>query len=65
MIRADGYVKLLDFGLAKMLPWARAGAVGTAATLTAGTQTGHLVGTFNYSSPFGCGPLAWRSSFCC
>lgn len=47
MIRGDGYVKLLDFGLAKRLPWGGAEAL----TATAGTQTGQLAGTFSYMSP--------------
>jgi len=48
MIRADGYVKLLDFGLAKRLPW---GETETLATATSGTATGQLAGTFSYMSP--------------
>jgi serine/threonine protein kinase len=50
MIRADGYVKVLDFGLAKRLPWAQADAGGSA-TASVGTVTGHLAGTFSYMSP--------------
>lgn len=45
MIRVDGYVKVVDFGVAKVLPWSDAEA-------TAGsTETGQLAGTFNYMSP--------------
>jgi eukaryotic-like serine/threonine-protein kinase len=50
MIRADGYVKVLDFGLAKTLPWAQE-AAGGSATASVGTVTGHLAGTFSYMSP--------------
>jgi serine/threonine protein kinase len=48
MLRADGYVKLVDFGLAKLLPWARDEANGE--TL-ADTQSGQILGTFHYMSP--------------
>jgi len=53
MLRVDGLVKVLDFGLAKVLPWAQPRAAG-AASVTAGsqaTETGQLVGTFTYMSP--------------
>jgi TolB-like protein len=56
MLRADGYVKLVDFGLAKVLPWA-AGESGSSEAPTvesskvAQTETGTLVGTFRYMSP--------------
>lgn len=49
MIRADGLVKILDFGLAKVLPWAQGDR--TATTLGPATQTGQVVGTFTYMSP--------------
>jgi serine/threonine protein kinase len=42
MIRADGFVKLLDFGLAKLLE------AGTAGSLT---ESGLVVGTHRYMSP--------------
>ncbi len=48
MLRVDGYVKLVDFGLAKLLPWAQSAQSGM---LSAPTQTGELVGTFQYMSP--------------
>ncbi len=50
MVRVDEYVKLVDFGLAKVLPWGRETESGemTAETVT---RTGELVGTFNYMSP--------------
>jgi serine/threonine-protein kinase len=45
MVRADGYVKVLDFGLAKWLPTAQAAA-------TMGVSLpGQLVGTMAYMSP--------------
>jgi len=53
MLRVDGLVKVLDFGLAKVLPWAQPQAAG-GASVTAGsqaTETGQLVGTFTYMSP--------------
>ena len=43
MLRPDGLVKVLDFGLAKLTP--------TGATATAHTQTGILLGTVAYMSP--------------
>jgi hypothetical protein len=46
MIRPDGYVKLLDFGLAKVAP----GRQESAATQFV-TQPGVLVGTLRYMSP--------------
>jgi serine/threonine protein kinase len=53
MLRVDGLVKVLDFGLAKVLPWAQPQTAG-GASVTAGsqaTETGQLVGTFTYMSP--------------
>jgi serine/threonine protein kinase len=47
MLRVDGYVKLLDFGLAKKLPSAET-VEEVSATLT---QAGQLVGTLPYMSP--------------
>ncbi len=49
MIRIDGYVKLVDFGLAKMLPWTDDGM--TARGSEAASESGQLTGTFNYMSP--------------
>ncbi|HWC66315.1 MAG TPA: WD40 repeat domain-containing serine/threonine protein kinase, partial [Thermoanaerobaculia bacterium] len=46
MVSADGLVKILDFGLAKRLPFE--GEAGSAETLT---QEGSLVGTVGYMSP--------------
>jgi serine/threonine protein kinase len=51
MIRADGLVKILDFGLAKVLPWAQDKPSTDATTQTPVTQTGQVVGTFTYMSP--------------
>jgi TolB-like protein/tRNA A-37 threonylcarbamoyl transferase component Bud32 len=52
MIRRDGLVKLLDFGLAKLLPWSAASLEATAtAAASSGTQSGMLAGTFSYMSP--------------
>jgi serine/threonine protein kinase len=50
MVRRDGYVKVLDFGLAKRLPGA--GLLQADGTVTAeATLTGQIVGTFAYMSP--------------
>ncbi len=56
MLRADGYVKLVDFGLAKVLPWsAQEGSNSQSPTIESSgvvqTETGTLVGTFRYMSP--------------
>jgi predicted ATPase len=47
MVRDDGYVKVLDFGLARV---ARTGDENEA-TLTGATQTGLVLGTVGYMSP--------------
>jgi eukaryotic-like serine/threonine-protein kinase len=47
MVRRDGYVKLVDFGLAKSLPRAES-AAGAETNLTAG---GMVMGTMPYMSP--------------
>jgi len=50
MVRFDGYVKVLDFGLAKRMPAALAThSEGTA--ITGGSFSGQLVGTPAYMSP--------------
>jgi len=48
MLRVDGYVKLVDFGLAKQLPWP---AATESETVTGPTQNGQLVGTLKYMAP--------------
>jgi serine/threonine protein kinase len=48
MVRDDGYVKILDFGLARLVPVASG---EDAATLAHETMPGQLMGTMNYMSP--------------
>ncbi|MFL6276417.1 MAG: protein kinase domain-containing protein [Blastocatellia bacterium] len=48
MVRDDGYVKILDFGLARLVP---AGLGEEAATLAQQTRPGQLMGTIKYMSP--------------
>jgi eukaryotic-like serine/threonine-protein kinase len=50
MVRADGLVKILDFGLAKILPDSAFGA-GDSTRWIEGTITGGIVGTVQYMSP--------------
>lgn len=47
MLRVDGYVKLVDFGLAKILALDQA----TTGEAVAQSDSGHLAGTFTYMSP--------------
>ena len=47
MLRPDGYVKVVDFGLAKMT----GGAVLTLGLSAAETESGLIMGTVNYMSP--------------
>lgn len=49
MLRADGYVKLVDFGLAKALSWSQGESSG--ATVENITESGEIVGTLTYMSP--------------
>ena len=49
MVRADGYVKVLDFGLAKRIP-ATSGRSDDTATATL-TAAGQMIGTVGYMSP--------------
>jgi tetratricopeptide (TPR) repeat protein/predicted Ser/Thr protein kinase len=50
MVRFDGYVKVLDFGLAKQLPTARSASRETIAPSDASVP-GQIVGTVAYMSP--------------
>ncbi|MGH9442336.1 MAG: protein kinase domain-containing protein, partial [Thermoanaerobaculia bacterium] len=47
----DGHVKILDFGLARMMETAEAGAATNAPTIEAGTAPGTVMGTMGYMSP--------------
>lgn len=49
MIRRDGYVKVLDFGLAKLTE--RQGISHSGQALSLDTQSGTVMGTINYMSP--------------
>ena len=53
MIRRDGYIKVLDFGLAKLALEAEAAAVDTEAStqMLLVTEPGQVMGTINYMSP--------------
>ncbi len=52
MLRSDGVVKVLDFGIAKLLPRAREEAAGRAtATRFVSTRLGTVLGTPGYMSP--------------
>ena len=53
MIRRDGYAKILDFGLAKLIPRrTRAlAADSTQTTLRVDTESGTIMGTISYMSP--------------
>ncbi|HZI63551.1 MAG TPA: protein kinase, partial [Thermoanaerobaculia bacterium] len=51
-VNADGRIKILDFGLAKLLPASSASAVAATPTLAAGgTEPGVVLGTVGYMSP--------------
>src|SRR5215471_7819414 len=52
MVTKDGFVKILDFGLAKVnAPESEASQATDAATMTAGTEPGIVMGTVGYMSP--------------
>ena len=51
MIRADGYVKVLDFGLAKLTGREPFGVSGDAVTHLLETREGVIMGTFDYMAP--------------
>ncbi|MGE5277973.1 MAG: serine/threonine-protein kinase, partial [Acidobacteriota bacterium] len=51
MISSDGFVKILDFGLAKLAPPEAAGSQSLAETAEQRTAAGILLGTVGYMSP--------------
>jgi eukaryotic-like serine/threonine-protein kinase len=51
MIRRDGYVKVLDFGLAKLTERRQTGAQTTMSTLLIHSSPGTVMGTAGYMSP--------------
>ncbi|MBI1762541.1 MAG: protein kinase [Acidobacteria bacterium] len=51
MIRRDGYVKVLDFGLAKLVERQRPASDPEAPTLALKTDPGKVMGTVSYMSP--------------
>ncbi len=52
MINRDGFVKILDFGLAKLMPSSFESSGGTnLPTMTRGTEEGTVLGTVGYMSP--------------
>ncbi len=51
MIRRDGYVKVLDFGLAKLMDTGPLGGLGTSEPMPTATTPGLIMGTSAYMSP--------------
>jgi Tol biopolymer transport system component len=50
-VTADGHVKILDFGLAKLRPGASVSSGAPAPTVVGGTEPGYVMGTAAYMSP--------------
>ena len=51
MLSRDGYLKILDFGLAKLVEASPSGSGSELVTAVSGTQAGSVLGTVGYMSP--------------